>query len=206
MSDLAGQPISPGFFVPVAERLGIMVQLDRWIFRRALHFLHQHPKLSLNFNISAQTLNDPDLISYIVKQIDNANVEPKRITFEITETAMIFNLSNACSFLHEVNKLGCGSALDDFGSGFTSLSYLRELPVNILKIDGSFIQNLDVDPFNQTLVKAISDIAHLLGKKTVVEFVENERILETAESLGIDYGQGWYLGKPKPFRSFDQAL
>jgi len=204
MNDLAGQPISPGFFVPVAERLGIMVQLDRWIFRHTLDFLQKHPNLSLNLNISAQTLNDPDLIAYLVKLIDNAKVEPKRITFEITETAMIFNLSNACSFLHEVNKLGCGSALDDFGSGFTSLSYLRELPVDILKIDGSFIQNLDVDPFNQTLVKAISDIAHLLGKKTVVEFVENERVLCTAEALGIDFGQGWFLGKPKPFRAFDE--
>jgi diguanylate cyclase (GGDEF)-like protein/PAS domain S-box-containing protein len=198
MRDQAGNMIGPGVFVIVAERLGIMKQIDHWVFRHALAVMAKHPHLQFNLNLSAQTMNDPDLTSLLKIMIADAGVAPSRLTFEITETAMIFNLSAACTFLKDIKEFGCGTALDDFGSGFTSLSYLRQLPVDFLKIDGSFVQNLSTDRFNQTLVRAISDIAHLLGMQTVVEYVENELILETARGMGVDHGQGWHLGKPRP--------
>jgi diguanylate cyclase (GGDEF)-like protein len=200
MRDHGGQMIGPGTFVIVAERLGIMKQIDHWVFRHALSALAKNPNLHFNLNLSAQTMNDPGLTSLLKVLVAEAGVAPSQITFEITETAMIFNLSAACSFLKDIKEFGCGTALDDFGSGFTSLSYLRQLPVDCLKIDGSFVQNLSTDPFNQTLVRAISDIAHLLGMKTVVEFVENELVLKTAREMGVDYGQGWHLGRPRPLK------
>lgn len=197
MRDPVGRLVMPDAFIPTAERLGCMPQIDQWVIRHAVAFLQANPPVCLHVNLSAKSLNEPQLPILIQEILHAAGVEPARLVFEITETAMIVNLAVARVFLQHMKQLGCKTALDDFGSGFTSLSYLRELPVDIIKIDGSFIQRLDADPINQALVRSMNEIAHLLGKQTVAEYVETQAILDTLRSLGVDYAQGWHTGKPQ---------
>jgi diguanylate cyclase (GGDEF)-like protein/PAS domain S-box-containing protein len=197
MRDVAGKMIMPDAFIPTAERLGCMPQLDQWVARHAIEFLRACPGARLHVNLSAKSLDESQLTPFIQDAVKSAGVDPSQLVFEITETAMIVNLASARLFLQQMKGLGFKTALDDFGSGFTSLSYLRELPVDIIKIDGSFIHNLDTDKVNQTLVRSMNDIAHLLGKETVAEYVETEAILETIREIGVDYAQGWHTGKPR---------
>jgi EAL domain-containing protein (putative c-di-GMP-specific phosphodiesterase class I) len=126
------------------------------------------------------------------------SVEPNRLSFEITETAAIVNFDHARVFIKDLKNLGCKFALDDFGVGFSSFTYLRELPVDLIKIDGSFVRNLDQDLINQALVRSIHEMAKALDKKTIAEFVENEAILHILQEIGVDYAQGYHLGRPTP--------
>lgn len=191
-----GELIMPNRFIPIAERFGLMPQVDRWVVQHSVAALKKFPDLKPFINLSGLSLGDEELLMFIEKQIKDSGVEPARIGFEITETTAVKDMARAERWIHRLKHLGCRFALDDFGIGFSSFSYLRLLPVDYLKIDGSYIRDMDRDATHKSLVKAINAVAHALGKKTIAEFVENEEIMKSLGDLNIDFGQGYYLGRP----------
>jgi diguanylate cyclase (GGDEF)-like protein/PAS domain S-box-containing protein len=198
MQGSQGELILPGAFIPSAERFGFMSQIDYWVVQAAVQRLAAHPELHLAVNLSGKSLSDPALKDFISLNLRQQSVEPNRLSFEITETAAVVNFEHARVFIQDLKNLGCKFALDDFGVGFSSFTYLRELPADHIKIDGSFVRNLDQDPINQALVRSIHEMARALDKKTIAEFVENEAILHILQEIGVDYAQGYYLGRPTP--------
>jgi diguanylate cyclase (GGDEF)-like protein len=191
-----GGLISPVTFIPIAERFGLMSQIDRWVVKTSIKALQKYPDLNLFINLSGVSLGDDTLLEYIETKIFESAVNPKRMGFEITETAAIKELARAEHWINRLKNLGCLFALDDFGIGFSSFSYLNSLPVDYLKIDGTYVRNVDTEPTNRALVQAMNTVAHALGKKTVAECVESINIIEVLHELGIDCGQGYFLGKP----------
>lgn len=198
LKDKDGELIPPGRFIPVAEQFGLMSQIDRWVVQASLTVLRKYPDLKLFVNLSGISLGDEELLELIQTKIHKSGIDPSRIGFEITETAAVKDLARADRWIRRLKILGCRFALDDFGIGFSSFSYLRFLSVDYLKIDGSYVYNLDKDPTHRALVQAINTVAQSLGKKTIAEFVENEYIFKILEEMKIDCGQGYYLGKPTP--------
>jgi len=193
-----GAIILPGGFIPVAERFGLMAQLDRWVIEAAFKTLRENPDLNLFINLSGNSLGDDTLLDLVESLIRNSSTNPSRIGFEITETTAVKDLAQAERWIQRIKALGCKFALDDFGIGFSSFSYLRTLPVDYLKIDGSFVKNIDSDDNHRAIVQAMNSVSHTLGKKTIAEFVENEKIVGILKEMGVDYGQGYHLGKPAP--------
>jgi diguanylate cyclase (GGDEF)-like protein/PAS domain S-box-containing protein len=193
-----GELIMPNRFIPVAERFGLMPQVDRWVVQSAMAALDKYPDLKPFINLSGLSLGDEALLEFIEKHIIESGVDPTRIGFEITETTAVKDMARAECWIRRLKNLGCRFALDDFGIGFSSFAYLRLLPVDYLKIDGSYIRDMDKDATHKSLVKAINAVAHALGKKTIAEFVENEEIMKSLGDLNIDYGQGYHLGRPIP--------
>ncbi len=196
-----GELITPNFFIPVAERAGLIQEIDLWVVKRAIHLLasltvHQSD-LVININLSTQVLQHAALLPLVRDTLQATGIEACRITFEITETAAIANLAQTRKMIEQLRALGCCFALDDFGAGFNSYSYLKHFPVDYLKIDGTFIINLVSDPVDQALVKSMIEIAHTLGKKTVAEFVENAETLALLREYRIDFAQGYYVGRPE---------
>ncbi len=201
-----GEIIPPGAFMPAAERYNLANQIDRWVVTQTLEWLASHPeiieKLGLcAINLSGQSLGDPSFYSFVLAQFKQTHIPIDKICFELTETAAVANLANAIDFITKLRALGCSFALDDFGSGLSSFGYLKTLPVDILKIDGLFVRDIVDDPVDLALVRSINEIAHLLGKKTVAEYVENDAILKTLQNLGVDYGQGYGISMPIPLHS-----
>jgi len=193
--------VSPGVFLSAAERYKLSPLLDRWVIDTVFRLLAAHPAhlpaLSLcTINLSGLSLSDEGFLEHLREALQTSGLAPEKLCFEITETAAIANLNTANRFIWALRDQGCRFALDDFGSGFCSFGYLKNLPVDFIKIDGMFIKNIDRDPVDATMVRAINDIAHKLGKKTIAEFVENERILAKLKTIGIDYAQGYELGRP----------
>ena len=197
-----GELIGPANFIPVAESTGLIHDIDHWVVSRTLEVLaaisEKRVDASLNINLSGHSFRDPGLFSLIQEKIESSGIDAKRLIFEITETAVIANAEQTREMIIRMRELGCRFALDDFGSGFNSFAYLKNFPVDYLKIDGSFIVNLVNSRMDQSLVKSIIDIAHSLDKMTVAEFVENEDTLRMLKEIGIDYAQGYYVGKPQP--------
>jgi len=194
----------PGEFLPAAERFNLMLELDRHMVGRVLsEFPHQTGE-KIAINLSGQSVSHPDLGDFIRDSLREAGVDPKRVVFEITETSFIKNLNQAHALVTELRKIGCTFSLDDFGSGFSSLSYLRNLPVDVVKIDGSFLKNITTDSVDLALLRSINEIAHLLGKRTVAEYVNSENIRQLLNEIGIDYGQGYHFGRPAPLGSLSQ--
>lgn len=196
--DEDGRLCGPGAFLPVAERYDLMPQLDRHVVRLVLADMAAHPELRASINLSGGSVTDPNMAGYILQCFDETGVAPERTVFEITETAFMTNLMQAREMVERLQTLGCIFALDDFGAGFSSLNYLRTLPVDMVKIDGSFIREVDADPVSLALLKSINEIAHLLGKATVAEWVENAATCRILRSIGVDYAQGYYCGRPAP--------
>jgi EAL domain-containing protein (putative c-di-GMP-specific phosphodiesterase class I) len=189
----------PGVFIPAAERYQQMRAVDRWVVRTALSSLAtQDASVRYGINVSAQSLCDARFLDFVVGQLDAAGVPPGQICFEITETAAITDLKHALKFMRALKERGCCFALDDFGSGFASFGYLKTLPVDYLKIDGHFVKDIPVDPFDNAVVQAIQEIAVALGLRTIAESVESEAILERVKAIGIDFAQGYTLAVPKP--------
>lgn len=193
-----GEVITPNHFIPVAERFGLMAQIDKWVIQTAVIKMKRYPELSLFINLSGTSLGDDYLLESIERNIKESGISPSRIGFEITETAVVKDLVHAEQWIQRLKTLGCSFALDDFGRGFSSFSYLQMLPVDYIKIDGSYIRNLNSNPTHRALVQAISTVAKTLGKKTVAEFVEDAEVMNTLKGMGVDYGQGYYIGKPAP--------
>lgn len=199
LRDEEGNLLYPNSFIPIAERVGLMSQIDRWVVTTALTMLkknHDAPKLFVN--LSGMSLGDKALLSFIEVRIRESGIAAERIGFEITETTAVKDLAQAERWIIRLKALGCSFALDDFGVGFSSFSYLSTLPVDYLKIDGSFVREIGTNPKQLALVQAMNAVAHTLGKKTIAEFVENETIVNLLKEMGVDCGQGYYFGKPEP--------
>ena len=198
MRDNAGQLVFPDNFIPVAEQSGQIHEIDRWVIRKVIDRVKQNPGLSLSVNLSGRVLDDPSLLAWFHEQLQDSRIDPSDLIVEITETAAVANVQDAIAFMREIKALGCRFALDDFGSGFSSFAYLKQLPVDIVKIDGAFIQNLATSADDQLFVKALTDVAKGLGKVTVAEFVENAETLALLEAFGVDFAQGYHIGRPLP--------
>ncbi len=200
--DTEGGIILPGAFIPAAERYGVMGAIDRWViqtaFRQYAGVFGGARDAQIAINLSGNSLSDDALLEFVHQQFADAALAPDRVCFEITETAVIHNLSQATRFITEMKKSGCRFALDDFGSGLCSFTYLKKLSVDYLKIDGSFVRNMVEDRTDYAMVAAINEIGHTLPIQTVAEYTESEAILEQLKALGVDYAQGYVLGFPKP--------
>ncbi len=201
----------PDQFIPSAERFGRMPALDRWVINRTLRWMKEHPDRlesldALSINLSGQTLNDVGFMDYLRDQFVSYRVSPQRVCFEVTETAAVANLSLAADMIREFKHMGCRFALDDFGSGLSSYSYLKNLPADYLKIDGEFIQDLDRPDADDAMVKSIHELAHHLGRLTVAESVETDRVHERLRHIGLDYAQGFLVHKPIPLEQLGSTL
>lgn len=201
MLDKDNQLVAPLHFIPVAERMGLIREIDFWVVTNAIDWLHKlragRAQLCVNVNLSAHVLQDPSLVALVKDKLRVTGIDAARITFEITETAAVANIAKTRKVIEELRALGCCFAIDDFGAGFNSYSYLKHFPVDYLKIDGAFITHLVDDAVDQALVKSMIEIARTLGKKTIAEFVENAETLALLKEYGVDYAQGYYLGKPQ---------
>lgn len=195
-----GSVILPGSFVDVAEWFGLITSIDRIIIEKTFNHQAQLDKsIDLSINLSGKELGDEELLFFLKSKMSETGVDPCRIIFEITETAAISNLELAVKFVKALKSIGCKFALDDFGVGFTSFTYLKKLMVDYIKIDGAFIRRLHENADDQVFVKAIVDVATGLNIKTIAEFVEHEGALKILKRYGGDYAQGYFVGRPAPF-------
>jgi EAL domain-containing protein (putative c-di-GMP-specific phosphodiesterase class I) len=206
MEDDDGLLIPPGIFLPAAERYDLMPAIDRWVVRSALSQLAQmcrrQPECHLDtyaINLSGASLNDADTLAFLRQEIQARHVLPQMVCFDITESAALANLPEVIVFMEELKALGCRFALDDFGSGLSSFAYLRSLPVDFLKIDGSLVKDIIHDAVDRALVASINDIGHVMGMKTVAELVEDGAIRAALVDMGVDYAQGYGIARPAPF-------
>ena len=210
LQDETGALIPPMAFIPAAERYGLMHLVERWVIRTLFTHLGQYyqdeccsEKSDRSFyavNLSGASINDNEFIDFLHEQFTLYQVPPQAICFELTETIAITNLNNASKLIREIKRLGCSFALDDFGSGMSSFGYLKNLPVDYLKIDGNFVREIVEVPTDLALTAAINQIGHVMGLKTIAEFVENDTILQKLTELGVDYAQGYGIAKPRPFK------
>lgn len=189
--------VSPGAFLNSAQRSGQSQKLDRFVAEKAVRILEKYPDLILGVNLSAPSFNDTELLEFVEEVLSNSSVKPARLHFEITETEIMSNLDRAREILEKMSEIGLKIALDDFGAGFSSLAYLKNLPVDFLKIDCAFVRDLPNNSFNQAILRAIREVAKIRNIKTVAECVETEEQYELLAELGIDYAQGFYIGRPR---------
>lgn len=198
-----GEMRLPGKFIQIAEQVGLIHQIDHYVIHHALKQLSQLQKQGKNvcfaINLSGLVIDTHRLLPFLEKTIADFEVDPIGIIFEITETVAVSNLQQAKNMMNAIKALGCRFSLDDFGVGFSSFNYMRELPVDIIKIDGIFIKNLDKNADDQLFVKALVDVAKGLNRKTIAEFVENEEILSLLRKYGVDFAQGYWIGRPQPY-------
>ncbi len=199
-----GSLIPPGNFIPAAERYNLMPAVDRWVVKAAFEYLAGHLAREgqdffiLNINLSGASFMEEGFLDFVMEQLDHYAVPREMICFEVTETSTIANLDEATRFISALRDAGCKFALDDFGSGLSSFGYLKRLPVDYLKVDGSFIKDILDDPIHCAMVEAINQVGHIMGIRTVAEFVEDEATMKHLGKLGIDYAQGYHIEKPAP--------
>jgi diguanylate cyclase (GGDEF)-like protein len=199
--DLEGNALAPFQFIQAAERTGHMPMVDRWIIKNTLKWMTDNPELlkevsGYAINLSGLTLSDESLMSDVIKMLDESGVASEKILFEVTETVEIDSLSIAIEFIHALRKRGCRFCLDDFGTGLSSYAYLKQLPVDYVKIDGLFVKDILKNETDRAMVKSINEISHYMGKKTIAEFVENDEVVAVLKEIGIDYVQGFGIHKP----------
>ncbi len=198
-----GDIIPPGSFLPAAERYNLIAMLDRWVINNSFCLLMEHGAFLsdiglCSINLSGQSLTEDGFLDFIINKFDETGMRPEKICFEITETAAIANLSMASNFITALRSIGCSFALDDFGSGLSSFGYLKNLPVDYLKIDGMFVKDMVNNPIDRAMVKSINEIGQVMGMETIAEFVENDETIALLETIGVDYVQGYAFGRPAP--------
>jgi diguanylate cyclase (GGDEF)-like protein/PAS domain S-box-containing protein len=206
MLDADGKLVPPGLFIPAAERYNLMADIDRWVVSHTIAAIAGYQTAcdgdtgldTVAINLSGNSFSDENFLAFVRQQLLIHGVRPGLICFEITETAAITNLTRANHFIREMQKIGCRFALDDFGSGLSSFAYLKNLPVDYLKIDGSFVKDLVHDPIDRAMVRSINELGHVMGIKTIAEFVENDAILAHLKDIGVDYAQGYGIDMPVP--------
>jgi EAL domain-containing protein (putative c-di-GMP-specific phosphodiesterase class I) len=205
-----GRIIPPNYFLPCAEESGLMPSIDRWVLESFFNGIY-HPSKCMGcwardyycgciiaFNLSGSSVNDDSFLDFLENAVMNHPVPPSSLVFEITETVALANIDKTRQFIQRLQNLGCQFALDDFGTGMSSLAYLKELPLDFVKIDGMFVRDVVQNPISEAIVSAIVQMAKAKQIKTIAEYVENVAILERLQALGVDYAQGFYLGKPTP--------
>lgn len=208
MLDEKNNLIMPGGFLPAAERFGFMVQIDAWVIKNSLHYIANQPlqnNIKLSINLSASSIEDESIFKLIKNTISELKIDAENIIFEVTESIAMANIQKASNVLKELQMLGCKTALDDFGVGYSSFAYLNDLPIDIIKIDGGFVKDIAENSLHLAMVRSINDIAHEMGKVTVAEFVEDEKCLNILSELNVDYGQGYFIGKPEIVESDEKA-
>jgi diguanylate cyclase (GGDEF)-like protein len=206
MKDEHGALIPPGAFIPAAERYDLMPMLDRWVVRNAMRHAAHSANGAISFvNLSGATLSDDSFYPFIREQIDACAIAPDKVCFEITETAAICNVNRAVSFIRKIRDLGCHFALDDFGSGMSSFSYLKSIPVDYLKIDGSLVKDIASNAMDCAIVEAINRIGHVAGLHNIAEFVESQETLDRLFDIGVDFAQGYHIHRPEAAVGQDSA-
>lgn len=211
MKNDEGGLIPPGAFLPAAERYNAISRIDRWVIKNTLSLLNEN-RVIINkikfcsINLSGDSICSEGLIEYISDCMAEFSIPANKLCFEVTETQAMLNMQSAAGFLAKLKELGCLIALDDFGSGMSSYGYLTQLPVNYLKIDGSFVRNITEDSVSLAFVKSMGDIAKAMGLQTIAEFVEDIDTYHLLKGLGIDYAQGYGIAKPLPIKSVIRYL
>ena len=206
LHDEAGRMILPDSFIPAAERYGLMNLIDRWVVQNVFKIIaqcraekRQGPLAMCAINLSGTTIGDEAFLDFLREQFVTYSIPAEMICFEITETSAISNLGSAIRFINELKGLGCHFSLDDFCAGMSSFAYLKHLPVDFLKIDGSFVKDMLDDPINRAMVEVINHIGHVMGKRTIAEFVETPQIEQALLEIGVDYAQGYLIERPQLF-------
>ncbi len=207
MLDDGGRAMPPSDFIFAAETYNRMAAIDRWVIRHAFNWMSMHRREMESFggfsiNISGHSLNDDAFADFVLKQFSTTRVPTGKVIFEVTETAAIANIDHAIEFMNKMKIIGCQFSLDDFGTGLSSYSYLRNLPVDYVKIDGVFVKDLANNPGDYAVVKSINEIGHFMGKRTIAEFVEDNDILDNLREIGVDYAQGYGIEKPRRLEDF----
>ena len=202
--DEGGEPLTPSTFLYVAERLGLIQAIDGWVARQSIEIIAENERagrpLVLHVNLSGQSIGDPRVAALAESAMTEAGIDPSRLVFELTETAVVANIEEAKAFAQRLRARGCRLALDDFGGGFGSFHYLKNLPFDYFKIDGDFIRGVATSSMDQLVVEAIVGIARGMGKKTIAEFVTDDETVRLLEKAGVDYAQGYHVGRPRPLR------
>jgi EAL domain-containing protein (putative c-di-GMP-specific phosphodiesterase class I) len=203
--DVEGRIVVPSQFITAAERYRMMPVIDLWVVGAALNTIStintaaDDISAAFTINLSGQSFGNTELKMLILEQLDQLQIPPRKVMFEITETAAISNLSHALDFMNSLRERGCRFILDDFGSGLSSFRYLKSLEIEFLKIDGELVREIAVDPIQREMVAAIHRIGESMGIQTIGEWVENSQIEQTLTEIGVDYAQGWGVGRPEPF-------
>lgn len=209
--DENGEHLPPADFIKAAEEYHRMAAVDRWVINTVLVWMKDHEDLlakmdGFSINLSGHSLNDETFLDFLFETMVRFEVPRQKLIFEITETTAVANLEDAADFINEMKGIGCRFSLDDFGAGQSSYTYLKRLPVDYIKIDGAFIKNIAQDDVDFAMVKSITEMGHFLGKKIIAEFVSSAEILEVVKGIGIDYAQGFHLGKPVMLENIDGSL
>ncbi len=186
------------------------MKIDRWVVANALSWLSTHPEELAqtglcSINLSGPSISDRSFLGFVVDQFEATQVPPEKLCFEITETAAITNLSSAARLISSLREIGCSFALDDFGSGVSSFAYLKNLAVDLIKIDGVFVKDICSDPVSRALVKSINDMGHAMGKRTIAEAVEDQAVFEELRRIGVDFAQGYGITAPRPLTTLEVA-
>jgi EAL domain-containing protein (putative c-di-GMP-specific phosphodiesterase class I) len=200
-----GEIIPPDVFIPASERYGLMRQMDRWVLSKTFETLQRRRELQLDkvpvmlgVNLSGASIIEEDLYEFVYEQMKKYQLDPDSVYFEVTETAAIHQLKKAENFIREMKGLGFRFALDDFGSGMSSFSYLKSLPVDYLKIDGQFVVGLVENKIDRAMVKAMQSVSMVMGMESIAECVENEHVVADLKKIGVNYAQGYFFDEPKP--------
>ena len=196
----------PHKFLGPAEHYGLMPDIDAWVIESTFAWLLRQTSQNHNvgyfsINISGQSLSKREFLDTVISLLHEYPVDPEKVCFEITETSAIANIQNATKLIRVLKGMGCHFALDDFGSGMSSFAYLKQLPIDYLKIDGSYVRDIVNDPVDRSMVEAVHQIGHAMGLKTIAEFVEDEGILDALKHIGVDYAQGFYIARPEPLEN-----
>jgi EAL domain-containing protein (putative c-di-GMP-specific phosphodiesterase class I) len=205
MIDADGTLVYPMAFIPAAERYNLMRTIDRKVISLVFEALDERERagfadetFTVSINLSGDSLSDERLLQFLREQFARHRVKPERICFEVTETAAIANLGRAARMINELKALGCEFSLDDFGSGLSSFRYLKDLPVDYLKIDGNFVRDMARNPIDAAMVGAINNVGHVMGIRTIAEWVEDDETLAMLRDIGVDYAQGYGVERPVP--------
>lgn len=204
MKDEEGEYILPYRFISAAERYQLMSSIDRWVVHNSIMYMldkKDNEDFSLAINLSGQSINEDDFLQFVIDEIHQSGIDASRLCFEITETAAVNNLTHAVFFIETLKKYKCRFSLDDFGTGVSSFEYLKRLPVDYLKIDGVFIKQMHESIVDQAMVKAINEVAEVMGMQTIAEFVENEAIYTVLQKIGVNFAQGYWFSKPEPIEN-----
>jgi EAL domain-containing protein (putative c-di-GMP-specific phosphodiesterase class I) len=206
LRDRDGTLVQPGEFITAAERYKLMPSIDKWVINSVFKYVSRCTQVGVDLpviciNLSGASLADNTLMDFILAMIDKHEVSASAFCFEVTETSAIQNYARATVFVDRLKQEGATFALDDFGNGFSSFAYLKKLAVDYLKIDGSFVKDIEHDPIDRAMVESVNTIGHTMGMHTIAEYVHNNRLREILTEMGVDYGQGFAISKPEPLQS-----
>lgn len=210
LRDEEGNVVAPGSFLPAAERFGLIREIDHWVLEKVIAWLAENQADAdqldrISINLSGVTMSEPGFKDHVIALLEQHRISAEKLCFEVTETATITHLDIAKDLMESLRARGCHFALDDFGMGVSSFAYLNSLPVDCIKIDGTFVRDMESNEVHAAMVRSINDIAHTMGKETVAEFVENIGLLKTLREIGVDFAQGYGIGKPVDLGEFPNS-